>query len=110
MNDSSTRALPFEAVLRGPDIAHLCKRWHIRRLSVFGSILGDDFRSDSDIDLLYDFESGYSPGWFIVDMDEEFSRLFGGRKVDLVSRKYLNPRIKDRILNSAIDVYETSDE
>lgn len=110
MNESSTRALPYEAILRGPEVAELCKRWRIRRLSVFGSILRDDFGDDSDIDLLYEFDPGYSPGWFLVDIGDEFEELLGGRKVDLVDRKYLNHRLKDQILNSAVDLYEDKDE
>jgi uncharacterized protein len=92
----------MEQTVRGPEVADLCKRWQIRRLSVFGSI----FRDDSDIDLLYEFEPGYSPGWFLVDIGDEFEALLGGRKVDMVPRKYLNHRLKDQILNSAVDLYE----
>ncbi|GAC1310506.1 MAG: nucleotidyltransferase [Isosphaeraceae bacterium] len=88
------------------EIAELCRRSRIRRLSIFGSALRDDFCEDSDVDLLIEYEDGYSPGWEIVDLAEEFSSLFGGREVDLVNRKYLNDRLKDRVFKSAVLLYE----
>ena len=88
------------------EIAELCRRSRIRRLSLFGSALRDDFREDSDVDLLVEYETGYSPGWEIVDLSEAFGRLLGGREVDLVNRKYLNERLKDRVLTSAVVIYE----
>lgn len=72
---------------------------------MFGSALRDDFRSDSDIDLLVEFQPGHTPGWEIVDLEEELSGLFGGRKIDLVNPKYLNHRLRDTILNSAVVQY-----
>jgi predicted nucleotidyltransferase len=83
-------------------IAAFCRRHHIRKLSLFGSVLRDDFRPDSDIDVLVEFEPGHAVGWGIIEIEEELSRLFGGgHKVDLVREKYLNPRLRDRILASA---------
>jgi uncharacterized protein len=91
-------------------IAEFCRRHHVRRLSLFGSILRDDFRPDgdqpSDVDVLVEFEAGHTPGWEIVEIEEELSRNFLGRKVDLVNPKYLNRRLKDRILASAQVQYE----
>jgi uncharacterized protein len=82
-----------------------CRRHHIRRLSVFGSALRDDFRPDSDVDLLVEFESGHSVGFEIFDVEEDLSRVFGGHRVDLVNPKYLNHRLKDRIRTSAELLY-----
>jgi predicted nucleotidyltransferase len=82
-------------------LADFCRRHHIRRLSVFGSVLRDDFRPDSDVDVLVEFKPGHTPGWEIVDLEEELSGLFGGRRVDVVNPKFLNPRLRDAILNSA---------
>jgi uncharacterized protein len=87
-------------------IAAFCRRHHIRKLSLFGSVLRDDFRPDSDIDVLVEFEPGHKVGWDIINIEEEFSSLFGGHKVDMVSPKYLNWRLRDRILNSAVVQYE----
>jgi len=82
-------------------IAAFCRRHHIRRLSLYGSVLRSDFRPDSDIDVLVEFEPGQVVGLRIIDMEQELSALFGGRKVDIISEKYLNHRLRDRILQSA---------
>jgi predicted nucleotidyltransferase len=82
-------------------IADFCRRHHIRKLSLFGSVLRDDFRPDSDIDVLVEFEPGHAVGFEIIDMEDELSQLFDGHKVDIVSEKYLNWRLRDRILASA---------
>ena len=76
-------------------IADFCRRYHIRKLWLFGSALRDDFREDSDIDVLYEFEPDHSPGWEIVRIEEELSGLLGGRKVDFISEKELNRRIRN---------------
>jgi len=89
-------------------IADLCRKFHIRRLSLFGSVLRDDFGPASDVDMLIEFESGHIPGWEIVDIAQDFSRLFRGRKVDILNPKYLNRHLKARILQSAVVQYEAS--
>ncbi|MCX6841238.1 MAG: nucleotidyltransferase family protein [candidate division WOR-3 bacterium] len=78
-------------------IAQFCHRHHIRKLSLFGSVLRDDFRPDSDVDVLVTFEPGQVIGLRIVDIEDELSELLG-RHADLVSEKYLNHRIRDRVL------------
>jgi len=85
----------------GEKIASLCRRHHIRRLSLFGSVLRDDFGPQSDIDVLVVFAPGHVVGFDILDIEEELSRLFGGHRVDIVREKYLNPRLRDRVLASA---------
>ena len=77
-----------------------CRRHHIRKLSFFGSVLRDDFGPESDIDVLYEFEEGFSPGWEIQDIEDELSALLG-RKVDLVPGQFLNRWIRDRVLAEA---------
>ena len=67
-------------------IADFCRRWKIARLEVFGSVLRDDFRPDSDLDFLYTFAPDTHWGWDIVTMEEELSALLE-RPVDLVSRQ-----------------------
>lgn len=91
-------------------LAELCRRHRIRRLSLFGSVMRDDCSPSSDVDMLVEFEAGHSPGWEIVDIEQEFSALFGGRKVDMVNPKYLNRHLKDRVLGEAESQYETADE
>jgi predicted nucleotidyltransferase len=87
-------------------IAEFCARHGIRRLSLFGSVLRNDFRPDSDVDVLVEFQPGRIVGWNIVEIEDELSRLFGGHKVDMVNPKYLNPRLKERILASAQVQYD----
>ncbi len=69
------------------DIAAFCRRWSIAELAIFGSALRDDFRPDSDIDLLVTFSPDARPS--LMDLgraEEELSRLIG-RPVDLVDRR-----------------------
>ena len=94
--------LPMNRLDVAPDrLADFCRRWHIVRLSFFGSVVRDDFRPDSDVDVLVEFAPGHTPGLAIVDAEEELSDLLGGRHVDLVNPKYLNRHLKDRVLAEA---------
>jgi hypothetical protein len=88
------------------EIAEFCRLHRIRKLAVFGSVLREDFGPDSDVDALVEFEPGCTPGLGIVDVEEGLSRLFGGRRADIVNPKYLNRRVKDGILTSAEALYE----
>ena len=87
-------------------VADFCRRHHVKRLGFFGSVLRDDFRPDSDVDVLIEFEAGHTPGWEIIDIEEEFGRLLGGRKVDMVNPKFLNRRLRDRILHDVQVQYD----
>ena len=87
-------------------IRDFCKKWRIKELSVFGSILRDDFRPDSDVDVLVEFEPGHTPGWEIIEIEDELGRLLGGRRVDMVNPKFLNRRLRDRILHDAQVQYD----
>lgn len=83
-------------------IAEFCRRNHIRKLSLFGSVLREDYRPDSDVDVLVEFEPNHGPGFIgLMKMENELSLLFGSRKVDLVTEKFLNRRIRDRVLADA---------
>ena len=83
-------------------LAALCRRYHIRRLSLFGSVLRPDFRPDSDVDVLVEFEPGQVPGFLALhEIETELSKLLGGRKVDLVTHRALNRRLRERVLSSA---------
>jgi hypothetical protein len=86
-------------------IAEFCRRYHIRKLALFGSVLTDDFRPDSDVDVLVDFEAGQVIGFRIFDIEEELSRILGGHRVDLMRGKYLNRRLRDRVLASVETQY-----
>jgi len=82
-------------------LAEFCRRRRIRKLSIFGSAVHDDFRPDSDVDILVQFEPGHVLGLAIMDLEAELSWILGGRKVDLVNEKHLNARLRDRILAEA---------
>lgn len=86
-------------------IAEFCKRNHIKRLALFGSVLRDDFGPESDVDVLVRFEPGTKLGFNIIDMELELSEILGGRRVDLVDEEHLYHRLRDRILSSAEDQY-----
>jgi len=83
-------------------LAEFCKRNHIRKLSLFGSVLRRDFGSKSDIDMLAEFEPGNEPGFIRLSaMERELSSMLGGRKIDLVTKQFLNHRIRGRVLSEA---------
>lgn len=87
------------------ELTEFCRRNHIRRLSLFGSVLSDHFGPESDIDVLVEFEPGHTPGLSLIRMQDELSELLGGRKVDLVTPKFLNKRIRDKVINEAAVQY-----
>lgn len=88
-------------------IAAFCRKHHIQKLALFGSVLRDDFRPDSDIDVLYTFEPGHSVGYFTLGaIEEELSELLGHRKIDLVPEKYLHRIIRKPVLEQAVTLYE----
>ncbi len=82
-------------------IAAFCKKWKVRELSVFGSVLRDDFRPDSDVDVLITLDEDAPWSMFEwVDMLEELKAIFG-REVDLVEKTAIrNPFRRRNILNS----------
>ena len=86
------------------EIGALCERHRIRRLSLFGSILRDDFRPESDVDILVEFERGCVPGFGFVEVQEELSRILG-RRVDLHTPASLSRYFVDQILREAEAVY-----
>lgn len=89
----------------GERIAGFCRRNHIRTFRLFGSVLRDDFGPQSDVDVLVEFEPGHVVGLRIIEMERELSALFDGHRADIVSEKYLNHRIRDRILAEAETEY-----
>lgn len=87
-------------------IADFCRRWKIRELALFGSVLRDDFRPDSDVDVLVTFDPDAPWSyWEWPDMMDELERMFG-RKVDLVEKRGVkNPYMRHEILTSREKVY-----
>ena len=87
-------------------IQEFCQRWRIKELAIFGSTLRNDFRPESDVDILVTFEDGAPWGLFeFVEMIEELQEIFG-RQVDLVEREALrNPFRRREILSQCQVVY-----
>ncbi len=81
-------------------IAEFCRRYHIRKLALFGSALRGDFRPDSDIDILVDFDPKHVPGLIrLAAIERELSSLLGGRKVDLRTPQDLSRYFRDEVVN-----------
>jgi uncharacterized protein len=90
-------------------IAAFCRRWQVTRFELFGSVLRDDFRPDSDVDVLVTFDPESHPTLFdLVEMQEELEAVFE-RRVDLLTRRgveqSLNRRRRRAILSSAETLY-----
>ncbi len=89
-------------------IADFCRRTRIRKLALFGSVLRDDFSSDSDIDILVEFEPGYCVGLIaFAHMQNELADLLG-RKVDLNTPGSLSPYFREEVLREAETVYDAA--
>jgi uncharacterized protein len=88
-------------------IAAFCRRHHIRRLSLFGSILRADFNRSSDIDVLVEFEPGHTPGLAFFAMQNELSDQLG-RSVDLHTVGSLSKYFRDRVLAEAEIQYDAA--
>ncbi len=87
------------------EIAAFCRRNHIRQLSLFGSVLRDDFGPDSDIDVLVEFEPDAEISLFdLIGMQLELAELWQ-RPIDLVPQRGLKSLIKDEVLQSAEVLY-----
>ena len=79
-----------------------CRRHHIRKLAFFGSVLRDDFRPDSDVDVLVEFEPGHTPGFLrLTAMETELSNLLGGCRIDIRTAEDLSGYFRDDVLASA---------
>lgn len=84
-----------------------CRQRHVARLSLFGSVLRDDFTPESDLDVLIEFKPGETPGIEFFAMGEELSQILG-RPVDLNTAEFLSRYFRDRILSEARPLYEAS--
>jgi len=88
-------------------IAEFCRKRHIRRLALFGSVLRDDFGPDSDVDVLVEFDPEHVPGLEFFGMEIELSEMLG-RKVDLNTPEFLSPRFRSQVLAEAEVQYAQS--
>jgi predicted nucleotidyltransferase len=101
MLDIVPRPLPMK------QIEDFCRKYGVAEFSLFGSILRDDFGPDSDVDVLVTLEPGrtMTPESFL-DMRDELSAMFGGRKIDLVQKRLLtNPFRRQEILATCRVLY-----
>ena len=87
-------------------VAAVCRRHHIRRLSLFGSVLHGADRPDSDVDLLVEFDPDASPGLLgLAAIEMELSDLLGGRPVDLRTAQELSRYFRDEVVRTALVQY-----
>jgi uncharacterized protein len=103
-------AVPASSLLEDVDRAALaatCRRHRITWLAVFGSHARGDARAGSDVDVVVDFAPGATPGFGMVRVAESLAGPFGGRRVDLVTRRGLAPRLRERVLAEARELYAT---
>ncbi|ACK69452.1 DNA polymerase beta domain protein region [Gloeothece citriformis PCC 7424] len=91
--------LPLEKIQR------FCKYYHIRKLSLFGSVLREDFTEESDVDVLVEFEEGKTPGLSIITMEDELSEIIK-RKIDLRTRGDLSHYFREKVINESLVIYE----
>jgi hypothetical protein len=90
-------------------IADFCARHGIRRLALFGSVLRQDFRSDSDVDVLVEFQPETTIGFFgLSRIERELSVLLGGRKVDLRTPEELSRYFRSSVVNEAYVIHGPS--
>ncbi len=81
-------------------IAEFCRKHHIKKLAIFGSALRPDFRDDSDIDVLVEFDPDHIPGLAFFSMQDELSEMLG-RKVDLNTPNFLSKYFRDKVIQEA---------
>ncbi len=99
MNDAAPLRIPFE------ELTNFCRRYQVRELALFGSMLRQDYRSDSDVDLLVSFEPAARVTFLtLARMQRELEALLG-RRVDLVPKDGLKPVIRDHVLATARVLY-----
>lgn len=84
---ATNRTLPIQ--IERAAIASLCQHYHIRKLSLFGSVLRRDFRPDSDVDILVEFQTGHTPGFEFIDVQDRLSEIIC-HEVDLNTPKSLS--------------------
>jgi len=86
--------------------AEFCRRHDITRLSLFGSVLRDDFSPESDVDVLVEFQPGRTPGLRFFTIQEDLAQLFG-RRVDLNTPSFLSRYFRDQVQAEALTLYES---
>ena len=99
MNDAEPLRIPFE------ELTNFCRRYQVRELALFGSMSREDYRADSDVDLLVSFEPAARVTFLtLARMQRELEALLG-RTVDLVPKDGLKPVVRDHVLATARVLY-----
>jgi hypothetical protein len=88
-------------------LGELCRRYDVRRLSVFGSRARGDAGPESDVDVLVEFEEGCRVGLRFISLQDELTNLFG-RPVDLCTSGFLSPHFRARVVLEAVPLYEAA--
>ena len=94
--------------VRSTALQEICRRYGVRRLSVFGSFMDGTRRPESDLDLLAEFEPGRTPGFAFMRLAEEFTQLFGIR-VDLHTPGSLSKYFRDAVCREAREIYASEE-
>ncbi len=89
------------------EIAAFCRRHHIRRLALFGSVLRGDLGPDSDIDVLVEFDPNHIPGLAFFAMQHELSQILR-REVDLNTPQFLSPYFRQQVQDEAAVIFDQS--
>ena len=95
---------PVKINIPHQQLDEFCQRNHITKLALFGSVLREDFKAESDIDVLVEFEPEQIPGLAFFEMEAELSQILG-RKVDLNTLGFLSPRIRETVQQEAVVQY-----
>ena len=96
--------LPARIDIPTEQIAQFCRRNRVRRLALFGSVIRDDFRPESDVDVLVEFEPGYAAGFVFFQMRRELTAMLG-REVDMHTAASLSPYFRQEVLDEAEEIY-----
>ena len=105
--DYLSRILKYRLGISQSEIETICKKWKIKEMALFGSVLRDDFSDDSDVDVLLVFTPQHGWNLFdLMDLKSELQSLFN-REVDLLQKKELrNPFRREEILKTHRIIYE----
>jgi len=91
-----------EIIIQKDKVTEFCKKHHIQQLAIYGSALRDDFKPESDIDMLIDFDPKHIPSFFkLFEMESELSNIFGGKKVDIRTTQDLSRYFRDKVIKEA---------
>lgn len=105
--ETNTLSLPIKIPVT--ELNKFCETNLISKLSLFGSVLRDDFTNESDIDFLVEFNANYIPTFFkLAEMERTLSSLFNGRKIDLRTVEELSHYFRNKVIKEAIIQYDNT--